>query len=197
MTDFLKYLIGFFVGLLVAIYVIFQRPSVDTIVAQAVRVAQVVNNGYLDPIVKEGGKFSDVVMAQFALESRYGESDRCKKSGNGFGMKPNDNGFSKGTYKDHADYGGDLNLSIKDYVVWQKKHLKAYEEQTGKKVKTDEEYIKFLGDLRQPWRNPQNPTKRFRYAEDPEYEDKLRSILPYVKKARQFILEKKQQELKD
>ncbi len=179
------FLIGLFLGLFLAVIVILQRPKADTIIREVEPIIE--SWSAWDIFIEEGTEFAEVAMAQLILETGGMTSKIYKENGNGFGMKPNDTGDCIGTKNGHADYGKDFRKSVRDFVRWQKKHIKGYEQATGIKIKTNEQYIKFLGDVRKPWKG--DPKKSYRYAEDPHYEDKLRALLKYVHKVKEIQME--------
>jgi hypothetical protein len=167
----LTFAAGFVTASLISVVIFTQRPAISTVIRGVTPVLEQWSTFY-NPIVKAGVQFPDVVMSQFILETGYGESEVFKTNGNGFGMKHNKRGFSKGSKLGHADYGGDFTKSLADYIAWQKKYLAIYENKRGVKIKTDEQYIDFL--------------KNYGYAEDPPYALKLANILEYVKKVREL-----------
>lgn len=94
-------------------------------------------------------KFSSIVLAQALLETRYFASYNCLTRNNLFGMtggKKTPDNIHGFKIYDHWRH------SVLDYKIWQKKRL------------TDEcyDYYKFLVD--------------WKYAEDPRYIEKLKSI---------------------
>lgn len=171
MRNTLSFAAGFFTAALFAVILFTERPKISTVIKE---VTPVIENwgSRFDPIVDAGVRFPEVVMSQLILETGYGQSEVFKQNGNAFGMKHNKRGFSKGSKLGHADYGGDFNKSLADYMAWQKKYLSGYETKQGKKVKTNEEYIQFLKD--------------YGYAEDKNYPSKLKDILEYVKKVHEL-----------
>jgi hypothetical protein len=101
-------------------------------------------------------KFIDIVIAQSILETGNYTSDIFKETGNLFGMKP-----AKlrpythyGEIRGHADYKGNWKLSVIDYALWQARE--------AKNVKTEEQYYFLLSKM---------------YAEDPEYINKIKTIV--------------------
>jgi len=171
MLKSLSFALGFLTASLLSVILFTQRPKISTVVQKVTPVIENWTNSF-NPIIDAGIRFPEVVMSQLILETGYGESEVFKENGNGFGMKHNKRGFSKGSKLGHADYGGDFKKSLQDYAHWQKKYLTKYEQSRNIKVKTDEEYIKFLKD--------------YGYAEDPKYSDKLLDILQYVKQVREL-----------
>lgn len=105
-----------------------------------------------------------VVLAQTYLETNCLTSRIYRENHNRFGMKHNKRGYSKGIKNGHAYYESDID-SFMDYLAWQRQML------GEKQIKTDEEYLYFLDHL---------PGDR-RYAEDPKYTDKLRTIMKKFK----------------
>lgn len=128
--------------------------------------------------------FEDVVLSQLILETGYGTSNVFKEGKNGFGMKPSSR--NRKSIRGHAAYET-FEESVKDFKKWQEKFLGNYEAKYGK-ITSDEEYIKFLGNLVIPG---SKPDEKFRYAEDPKYEQKVTNILQYVRLVKKLQQEKK------
>lgn len=167
----LAFAAGFVTASLLSVVIFTQRPTVSTVIRGVAPVLEQWTNSF-NPILNAGARFPEVIMAQFILETGYGESEVFRTSGNGFGMKHNKRGYSKGSKLGHADYGGDFTKSLADYTAWQSKYLTAYENKKGTKIETNEQYIDFL--------------KNYGYAEDPGYASKLANILGYVQKVREL-----------
>jgi hypothetical protein len=171
MKNTLAFAAGFCTAALIAVILFTERPRISTVIRGVTPVIEKWGKSF-EPIVDAGARFPEVVMSQFILETGYGSSEVFLKNGNGFGMKHNKRGFSKGSQLGHADYGGNFDESLKDYIAWQKKYLSRYETKKGKKVETNEEYIQFLVD--------------YGYAEDKSYQTKLKDILSYVQKVHEL-----------
>jgi len=101
-------------------------------------------------------KFIDIVMAQSILESGNYSSHIFKETGNLFGMKAARlRPYTHfGEHRGHADYKGNWKLSVIDYALWQARE--------AKNVKTEEQYYFLLSKM---------------YAEDPEYINKIKTIV--------------------
>ncbi len=100
--------------------------------------------------------YPHIVVAQSKLETNSWKSDIFIESGNLFGMKaarmrPHTH---YGEHRGHADYKGNWKLSVIDYALWQSKE--------ARNVKNESQYFFLLEKL---------------YAEDPEYINKLKSII--------------------
>lgn len=107
-----------------------------------------------------------VVFAQTYLETCWLTSKIYRKNHNRYGMKWNKRGFAKGVRYGHAYYDSEVE-SMMDYMAWQKQML------GDRVINSDEEYLYFLDHL---------PGNR-RYAEDPNYTNKLRRIIKKIWKS--------------
>ena len=105
-----------------------------------------------------------IVLAQTYLETGNLTSDIYRKNKNRFGMKYNRRGYAKGSRSGHAYYDSEVETFM-DYMAWQKQML------GDRVIKSEEEYLYFLDHL---------PGNR-RYAEDPQYTNKLRKIAAKIK----------------
>lgn len=122
----------------------------------------------LDIIGSYGIRNPKVVLAQTILETGYYKSLVFKENHNPFGMKHNKRGYSLCTKNGHAFYPHTphkdkctwkcYDAAFQDYAEWQKKIPENL---------TDEQYLYYLDHL------PGN----LRYAEDPEYTNKLKAIM--------------------
>lgn len=171
MKNTLAFWAGFLAASIISVSILSNRPKISTVIRGVTPVIEKWSTSYI-PILQSKIRFPEVVMSQFILETGYGASEVFKTNGNGFGMRHNKRGFSLGSKLGHADYGGDFAKSLADYTAWQNKYLTRYEEKRNIKVKTNEDYIKFLED--------------YGYAEDEAYPDKLTNILKYVQKVREL-----------
>lgn len=125
---------------------------------------------YLQPLRNMGVQCPEVVVAQILLETDYLRSKIYKENHNLFGMKESSRTWDIGSQHKHAKYPDDR-YSVLDYREWQIKRAK------GRIFKDNEEYIYFLGHL---WQNRDGSWAR--YAEDPNYEEKLRVLIKKIKK---------------
>lgn len=116
-----------------------------------------------DRLEKLGINCPEVVMAQIILETNYLSSKIYQENNNLFGMKESSRDFDSGSKNGHACYTCSTK-SIQDYAAWQKV-------MHGDRCATNEDYLYFLNNL---------PGGR-RYAEDPNYTDKLRVIMARLK----------------
>lgn len=100
-------------------------------------------------------KFPNIAIAQSKIETGNYQSSIFKESHNLFGMKePNVRPTTAiGTMRNHAIYK-DWRSSCIDYALWQARFCS--------KISTEDEYITYLGSV---------------YAEDSQYEVKLRRLL--------------------
>lgn len=122
-------------------------------------------------------RFDTVVMAQHIEET--GWEDRKSKiyltNHNGFGMKHNSRGISLKENLGHAYYSS-IEESVKDYSLWQKDRLGAWEKRHGK-CKTSQQYInEFLPCVLE------KNGECYRYAESKTYEKKVTNILSQLNK---------------
>lgn len=124
----------------------------------------------LDNYARLGIKFPIVVLAQSSIETGWWSSTIWEENRNGFGMKYNKRGWAIGKNRGHAMYKSSA-YSLMDYRDWQRKCLKLRPD-----IQTEEDYIRMLDNL--PICNG------CRYAEDPEYTNKVRSR---VKLLRSFL----------
>jgi len=132
-------------------------------------------------LTDEGVKFPRIFFVQMILETGYLKSPIRKGNNNLVGMKRNSRGMclnppGKECPKDkcvdcvHACYASEYHC-IKDYAQWQAIRLSVYEAHYKKRVTTEADYFNFLNNIvirGQPG---------YRYAEDPAYTDKLKSLL--------------------
>ena len=104
-----------------------------------------------------------VVFCQTYLETGCLSSKIYKQNHNRFGMKWNKRGYALGVRSGHAYYASEVG-SMLDYMAWQKQML------GDRVIHNDEEYLNFLDHL---------PGNR-RYAEDPNYTNKLRFLIKKI-----------------
>lgn len=114
-----------------------------------------------------GIRHPKVVLAQIVLETSYLNSKICRENNNLFGMKHNRRGYSLRVQNGHACYNNKAD-SFRDYAAWQKRLL------SKRPCKSDEDYLYLLDHL--PW------FQGARYAEDPNYTNKLRQIMAEIEK---------------
>ena len=113
-------------------------------------------------------KFPRIVVAQAIQETGHFKSTIYRENNNYFGMKCDPSCFCGGTQRGHAKYSS-LIKSIKSYKCWQNKRFKENLEPT-----TEQEYLDFLNHYK-------IKGNYYRYAEDPNYTDKLQLILKKFK----------------
>lgn len=125
---------------------------------------------FMKILEEEGILFPRIVLAQAILETRFFSSKICLENHNLFGMKASSRRINSGSlhghaYYEHKPHKGNCNiecyrLSIRDYAAWQKVRMK-------REINTEQEYLDFLNNL----------PGGMRYAEDPEYTNKLKLII--------------------
>ena len=106
-------------------------------------------------------QFPKIILAQAKLESGDYKSTLFRKNNNLFGMKRTSSWKANtqiGTDMGYATYE-DWRNSVIDYILWQSRTL-------NKKLHSEEQYFQFL--------------IKARYAEDPNYINKLRAILKTI-----------------
>lgn len=119
-------------------------------------------------IASYGIKFPDVVLVQMIHETNWFRSNIYKECLNPFGMKYNDRGLAKHKCRGHAGYETIVDALL-DYRIWQARCLKLRPD-----VKTQDQYLKMLDDL--------PLCKGCRYAEDPNYVQRLKGYLKELEK---------------
>lgn len=135
----------------------------------------------IEILVQEGVQFPEVALAQMLLETGFLQSKIAKKNFNLFGMKVSSRDFEEREQFGHAKYPHKYHEgncvvacylpSIRDYSAWQKQMI-------GKRVlRTNEDYLYFLNHL---------PGNR-RYAEDPNYTNKLQTFIKNIRKCRNSL----------
>lgn len=126
----------------------------------------------LQMMAQEGIQFPIVALAQSILETGSYSSFIYDQNNNCFGMKHNSRGYSEGEKNGHASYKVPEN-SFRDYAAWQRKLV------NSKNIASEEEYLRALDNL------PSPPWKQgSRYAEDPQYTNKLRGIMKEIRRIR-------------
>lgn len=119
------------------------------------------NNVYKDMLIKIEIQCPRVVIAQICLETNYLTSKIYRENHNVCGMKYSKKSkYALGTKNGHAYYET-TSHSLLDYRDWQKRRS------NNKIFESDEEYLYFLDHL----------PGGMRYAEDPQYTNKLRNII--------------------
>lgn len=121
-------------------------------------------------IKKYDMKFTRVVMAQMILETGGFTSTIFKENLNYFGMKPHD-GCNCWLQNGHAAYSTKV-ASIEDYAKYQKRIL-GLAKARGYVIATDQDYLWLLDHL--------PVCSGCRYAEDPNYTDKLSQIIEQLR----------------
>ena len=111
---------------------------------------------------QENIMFPEVVIAQIMLETHYLQSVIYRENNNLFGMKRNSRGYCRGVRRNHCYYDTVMD-SFLDYAEWQKKYTVVYTQRTGRKLRTDEDYLAYL-----QW---------IGYAEDKQYISKLKRLI--------------------
>jgi hypothetical protein len=134
-----------------------------------------------EKLTDEGVKFPRIFFVQMILETGYLKSPIKKGNNNLVGMKRNSRGLclnppGKACPENicydcvHACYESELHC-VKDYAQWQAIRLSVYEAHYKKRVTTEADYFDFLDNI------VIGGKPGYRYAEDPTYTDKLKSIL--------------------
>jgi hypothetical protein len=114
-------------------------------------------NAFKQYVLDSGIEFPDIVIAQAIQESTF-KSEIFKENNNPFGMKEakSRNTTAIGTNRNHAKYK-DWRFAVQDYALFQSAYTR--------KIKTREQYFNYLKH----------------YAEDENYERKLKKILKEYK----------------
>lgn len=127
---------------------------------------------YLRLYKENGIRFDSIVVTQNFLETGNFTSAIYKENKNMFGMKYNSRGFAKGINRGHASYESEL-LAIKDYAAWQRIRIADYESYYNKKIVTYDDYYDLLNHTVV---KTKNGIFIARYAEDPQYTEKLKRV---------------------
>lgn len=136
---------------------------------------------FLEILKQEKVQYPEVALAQMIHETGFFKSRIWRENHNGFGMKASiTRKFHKGeryghAYYPHKPHQGRCNIecykpSIRDYATWQAQMI------GNRKIDTQGDYLYFLDHL---------PGGQ-RYAEDPNYTEKLRSILILIEQCKKF-----------
>lgn len=142
-------------------------------------------------------EFPEVVASQIILETGYLTSDIYEVNHNLFGIKNHKNTpyciplqiRPDSIYVDsilrkvdniHCFYL-DEQASIMDYKEYQKSKLAFYKDCTKKEIRNAKDYLDFLEDIKLPQYGCKYP-KKFRYAEDLKYRQKLMKLLKKYEK---------------
>lgn len=172
-ASWLERFIAFGIGFVLCITIYINRPTLDNVANKiTAEVAPIISSwdSINAPIERFNLKFRDVVMAQIAHETHYCTSAIYNENHNPFGMKHNKRGYSIGSNRGHAVYRtlDDAFLDMQDY---QKRYMPYYEKKHGK-IKTDQDYVKFL--------------RAQGYAEDTGYSRKIGEMLEVIKIAKKI-----------